>query len=656
MGILAVIPVAAVISVIFHKYIEETLAIAMCIIIGVLFVSGIIGSFVPGYYLCIGVCSLSLAYCCFLLIKSRKSIKEYVLTPGLVAYFICVLYFVMMDRNRNVSYPDEFYHWALSIKNYIFYNHFSNIYPATDYYPTYLPGASLWGYFNCKLWSGYSAGICILGQNALFISFLLPIFRVIRKRSKIITLALTFVVLLIPIGILSDMYGVLLVDSLLGSASVYVLYMFYLRYRENSMFYTICIVAGMAALCSFKEFGIITACIDAAIIMCAVITGKIRRISDNSNINTYKLIILMLFSISIVPFTWYSYIDRTGVSNYSIEGINKTDGNHVTQILNRFSELSKTETLNDNNLGGENNSNSITNTAHTGDKNGTEELKEKYKEITISMLTQLTDSRNLGDTVHFSFVTLLSVVAFVSIVRRQYYKENKYRNTESVFSDIYLLYIVVGSVLFVVLLCFSYNLMFSDSQAREATAAARYVLPCDYMLVFLLLFLMLSECRDELLGRVIIVWLGFSLLFVNYKSLFGNLLNGNQEKTHSGIETASVRIQPCDRIFYVNQVSEKFKYSGYEFNLYIMPGVSNTSNYTLYDNDDMENGERINMGSLNAILLEGDYDYVYLDSIYILDDFIDEYGNLFADTSQIHGDELYKVEVDNKGSVVLYNM
>lgn len=70
----------------------------------------------------------------------------------------------------------------------------------------------------------------------------------------------------------------------------------------------------------------------------------------------------------------------------------------------------------------------------------------------------------------------------------------------------------------------------------------------------------------------------------------------------------------------------------------------------------MENGERINMGSLNAILLEGDYDYVYLDSIYILDDFIDEYGNLFADTSQIHGDELYKVEVDNKGSVVLYNM
>ena len=113
-------------------------------------------------------------------------------------------------------------------------------------------------------------------------------------------------------------------------------------------------------------------------------------------------------------------------------------------------------------------------------------------------------------------------------------------------------------------------------------------------------------------------------------------------------------INTGDKIYYVNQISEEFKWSGYEFNLYIMPGVSNTDNYMLYKDDDL-NKEQVSAEVFSSYLIDGDYDYVYIDNIYIVSSFADQYGELFLDKSEIHSDELYKVVRNEDGSISLAN-
>lgn len=630
MGFLVVIPLAAAICIVFNRYFEETIALAMCIVIGMLFLSGVFSTFIPGLCICLLMCFFSLVYCLAAIIRHSSAVKELVFTPTFFIYLLCILLFSIIDLGINVSNPDEYCHWALAIKNYIYMNDYSNLYPSTDMFPTYLPGASLWGYFNCKLWiGGYSAGICILGQNMLFFSFLIPVFSVIRNRNKVSTISLFAFIFLVPIGILSSVYSGLMVDSLMGATSVYVLYMFYLFFRSNKGFYLICTASGLMALCSFKEFGIVMAVIDAVIICFAMIIMIIINDKEMIHINLVKTVLIICVSICIIPVFWYSYIAITGVSNISAVGINTTDKGHVGNLIEQYN--------------------------NTNNSNVDEQDKDnKYHDIKASVIKQLTDNNHVGDTIHLSFVAIIVLVLYIAIIRKHYFSGSKYRNTDGSFSNFYLMCAAFGSIIYVLALCVAYNYMFSDSQAREATMAGRYVLPCDYVLIFLTAFLVLHESRQKYVGRIIAFLLGFSLLFTNYSSLLNIFCNKLPEREYNGISTSGVIINTGDKIYYVNQISEEFKWSGYEFNLYIMPGVSNTDNYMLYKDDDL-NKEQVSAEVFSSYLIDGDYDYVYIDNIYIVSSFADQYGELFLDKSEIHSDELYKVVRNEDGSISLAN-
>lgn len=65
MVLLFVLPIAFALAILFEKKFEDTVALSIFVITSVLYISGLVSSFIPGMYIVYFIAAFSIVYCIY---------------------------------------------------------------------------------------------------------------------------------------------------------------------------------------------------------------------------------------------------------------------------------------------------------------------------------------------------------------------------------------------------------------------------------------------------------------------------------------------------------------------------------------------------------------------------------------------------------------
>lgn len=247
MGILLALPIAAAISTIYRRRIEEAVAPAAVLMIAVLFLSGIFTTFTPGYYLILILAVAGAGYTVFMTIRGTKPLF---LTPGLAALAAYFLLFLAFNYKRHYTFGVDFAHWGLAARDFFQLSDFSNAADARDLAPGIPPATTLWIWLSLKLRGFYTEATCFQTMSMLQISFVLPLFTYIRSRKDYRQwLMLFFAFLAIPM-IASEKYAYFTLSPvfLMGYAAAYAMRSFERYRKRGKVFDLISLLSAMFLL------------------------------------------------------------------------------------------------------------------------------------------------------------------------------------------------------------------------------------------------------------------------------------------------------------------------------------------------------------------------------------------------------------------------
>lgn len=179
MGALVIFPIAAALAVLGRRKFEETVFPAVGIVTVTVMLAGMLGSLKVGVF----VVPLYLAASVVFLVVRRKDFRRYVLTPGLPAFVVFVVFFLVFSFGR-FFVTDA----ALSKYGLVALNMFEtgSLNDTCAYYELNwpIPVVSVWAYFCCFTGGGFSEWICIFSYDIFIISAVLPIFTRIKSLKE----------------------------------------------------------------------------------------------------------------------------------------------------------------------------------------------------------------------------------------------------------------------------------------------------------------------------------------------------------------------------------------------------------------------------------------------------------------------------------------
>lgn len=254
-----VVNIAITYSLIFNKKIEETIIFSVANKIILMFIFGIFGSFLIGFYLDIIINVVFLFFNIFYFLKNKIYFKNNVITVGFLVFIFMFLYFILLTHNRATSTWDEFSHWALATKNMFNLNNFglNSSVPAVI---SYLTGTGMYQYFNLKLFGSFNEGIMIFSMCILTYSFILPITKIFKSYKQIMAYPICLILLFVPTIIFKDIYTALYVDGILGLAFGYSMYSYYLLRKDlDDKFKIINLFYSFMMLIFIKDMGLVLA-------------------------------------------------------------------------------------------------------------------------------------------------------------------------------------------------------------------------------------------------------------------------------------------------------------------------------------------------------------------------------------------------------------
>lgn len=249
------ISIACFLSCLFHKQIEETLALAVFSIIMILYIAGIFQNLLIGKYIIIIFSGISVFFISYQLITTRgQNIKKYIITPGLLAFLIFIVINILLCSNRWMSEWDEFSHWGRVVLNMYQFNRLGNCAGSTVMFQGYPSAVSLWQYFFVSFKLKFSEPYLYASDNVLSFCLMLPVFKRITWKNRKKFIVLLFVILTMPLIFYENFWSSLYVDGILG---IWMLYIFYIYFseRENIVFKQTCICLALATFPLVKASG-----------------------------------------------------------------------------------------------------------------------------------------------------------------------------------------------------------------------------------------------------------------------------------------------------------------------------------------------------------------------------------------------------------------
>lgn len=287
--------------------------------------------------------------------RIRENISKYI-TPGIIIFGISIIYFVLTLKEQRLYHYDNFSHWALMVKNIVFYNRLPNFENLTIAFNSYPPGSALFIYYFMKI-TGISEGRAIIGQMFIILSSLLTLFSFTsyplissekQNKSNFKNISMNVAVTLVSLYLLNGPSSIrnLLVDTLLIviGVALFALIYFYM-YSPHKIYIPIALLGIVLTL--VKNSGLFFVLFSLAIYSYSLILYNKRE--ENSFLLFIKKeskLLIPFFSPLVVNYLWNNHVsmvfssDRIGkhtmsLTNY-IATYNEKDSELISEITQNF--------------------------------------------------------------------------------------------------------------------------------------------------------------------------------------------------------------------------------------------------------------------------------------------------------------------------------
>jgi len=246
--------IGSAIAAISRKRFEETVFPAICTMIFTLLCSGLVGYLKAGLFLIPILTGLSLVA----LIIKRENIKQYVITPGFMAYILLCIFFLLYSYGRLFDSNEAFTQFGPTVLNLYSTESLKN---TNEYYNlnTPFPFSTLWSYYCVRTSGGFSEWICLFSNNVYIAAAMMPLFKNVRSLKKDIAgwlLTLLFC-LLVPVLKLPDAYRRFDMSVPQAVTMVYTLLMCYSLLKEKTETIDMLFVSiGIFASCTLTKYGV----------------------------------------------------------------------------------------------------------------------------------------------------------------------------------------------------------------------------------------------------------------------------------------------------------------------------------------------------------------------------------------------------------------
>ena len=264
--------VAGIFAVTMKRKIEFVFAFSIFTVIAVLYGFSLAGAPVAGYQVVRAIGVLAFIVCGILLLAKRET-REYVLTPGCVAFILVAFVAWWGHRGQMYIYQDEFSHWGRACNQLYKLQKLPHGEPGGILsFHSYPPGSTLFYTFWCWLGGAFSEGGTLSACNVFLISCMFPMMQWASWKKWKRILPLMFICILLPIAFYTPTYQTLVVDGLLGCVTAYALIIWFTSKQDS---FAVAAVSGaLFVLPLIKESGAALAILVLVIILLDILKSR----------------------------------------------------------------------------------------------------------------------------------------------------------------------------------------------------------------------------------------------------------------------------------------------------------------------------------------------------------------------------------------------
>lgn len=629
MGVFLSWPVAALLAFKYKKHIEDTAMIAISMMIVIMLLPSLVFNIQVGVIVVLVFSLLALIWCLYALIACRKKFLEVILSPGGLVFFGLICFFAFTNLGRGLIGSDALDYWGCILKGYYNTNDLwcnpEAIHPGT---------MLLWAVFAEKTWIGYADSMALWSMDVLMISLVIPLLRFAKKdHTSLKAILLLGPILLIPISMWDKVYNTFLADGIIGLAVGAMAVSIYAYFSTEDKVYLFQIYSELYLITSTKRIGILLAgCMLAVFLFllykkgcCSKTYGEKLLISSTVIICPVLTYVLWSgFSILVtlpVMFALGSVVCVTLCNRWDnkISKIILAIGVLVALVVGLWlfknilmgDDLSKSSTIN--------------------------YFKAILAEGTVYW----------GDSFKISLIKLMIIVLFPIFLMKK---------------DNILLYweyisLIVMLMVYVAALCVTYAVRIAPKNpgfGQYVPGIERYLLGCFWAIIMLISYWIMDYYIDNKKQLLSIAAVAVVVIMMTNLGTFSDyMLMHPRHVSFYGFENAGITLTKEDNVFLIQEAPMDVEYNvGASFTYDNYPASCSVKNEFSYTKDKTE---RIEPSEFSKILIDGGYNYIYIQSVY--DDFADYYADMIdAEDIDVVSGSVFKVQKTDSQNVVLIPM
>lgn len=249
--------------VMWNRKWEETVGLSLIATVFILYAAGLTEHLRLGIGIVYGISAICFAASVYFYNRKGMNLRD-LWSPGAAVYGALALLILMNSQSLWLGRWDEYSHWGLAVKDMFFYDSFAKHYNTTVLLPRYLPFSTLFEYFYVYCNGMFTQKLLYAAYQTAALSMLIVVCRTALGKRRYIP-AVVAVVFLAPLLFYFDAYNSIYVDFMLAALTAYVLMCYF--GEGISAFNTLRIAAGLFALATAKEAGVVIAGILSAVML-----------------------------------------------------------------------------------------------------------------------------------------------------------------------------------------------------------------------------------------------------------------------------------------------------------------------------------------------------------------------------------------------------
>ena len=533
-----------------------------------------------------------------MLLKDKTKIKRIFTLSTIIYIVILVITFFITDKMHFTIY-DEYMFWGTNVKSMVHQEVLWGNKNFDGVHITYPPLVGINEYIFCKLNGGFTEGCAIFAN----ITFLFTIFLYLFKDEKwniqnFLKQICTYMLFYWIILLLQFKLSTLLIDLLLGVTFFVSFYVVYSRKSKDDYFI---LTVLLITLSFIKVTGILLAFVVLSYLL-------INDIIENKNIKLIKRIkptLIILLVLLVLFFSWQIYC----ILNNTV-----ADGRHDKHSTNGFVLMDFLNAL-------------ILNA---------EKCTEKSYYIVLDFYNYLLFSM-ISIIPHISSIMLIVLINFIFVI--MYLKrKNKRIITLMVVLDL-------GFIGYALSILVTFLYVFVDFQGEVLMGVERYI--NTYLIVYILFTLFIVnesfngyKLNIEAFILMILIVLGINDFYIIIRNAYYSDIPNRIEEDAKYLNN---NLADNEKVFIVIQDSTDYGINFMKLRFLIAPVKTNLLyewNITIGE-PDIYYQTKVSEEELEKILIDGNYDYIYLAEID--EKFKSEYSDLFENLDLDSG-ELYKIK------------